>query len=200
MHNRAPWFFACYNALMAQAHEADPSLIPRLTVLVQDYFNTYAIRDSSARTLVEIAQKHPDYRQQCIAILTATLERYLRNPIELNTSLISHLLDLKARESAAMIQRVMDAGEYDRQIIGDWDQVAKSLGVVPPPPPAKPPPPSHSVLSSAAVDPAAAFLSPKPARAAATISSAPHLTDKQKEKLRAKRKKERKAKKQNRRR
>src|ERR1043165_743469 len=111
---------------MAQAHEADPSLIPRLTVLLQDYFNSFEVRDSSARSLVEIAQKHPDYRSQCIAILTATLDRYLRNPIELNTSLISHLLDLKARESAAMIQRVINAGEYDQKI-GGWNDIARTL-------------------------------------------------------------------------
>src|SRR5438874_12930885 len=110
---------------MAQAHEADPSLIPRLTVLLQDQGNRFEVRDSSARSLVEIAQKHPDYRQQCIAILTATLERYLRNPIELNTSVISHLLDLKARESAGMIQQVIAAGEYDRKVIGDWNEVSR---------------------------------------------------------------------------
>src|SRR5438445_8776396 len=119
---------------MAQAHEADPSLIPRLTVLVQDYFNTYAIRDSSARTLVEIAQKHPDYRQQCIAILTAALERYPRNPIELNTSLVSHLIELKAKESAAMIKQVIDAGEYDHRSVGNWHEVSRALGAIHSPP------------------------------------------------------------------
>src|SRR5215212_9602110 len=185
---------------MAQAHEAEPSVIPRLTVLVQDQGNTFAVRNDSARMLVEIARKHPDYRQQCIAILTATLERYPRNPIELNTSLISQLIELKARESASMIQQVIAAGEYDRKAIGDWQQVSRTLGVYQPPPAAPPSPPPASRLSSAAVDPAAAFLSPDPAAAAATISSAPHLTDKQREKLRARRKAERKAKKQNRRR
>src|SRR5258706_1857699 len=186
---------------MAQAHEADPALMPSLAVLLQDYFNPVEVRDSSARSLVEIAQKHPDYRSHCIAILTATLDRYLRNPIELNTSLISHLLQLKASESAAMIQRVMNAGEYDRKI-GDWNDIARTLGVLSPPapPPAQPPPRSATVLPNAAVDPAAAFLSPDPAGAAATVSSAPHLTDNQREKLRANRQKERKAKKQNRRR
>jgi hypothetical protein len=185
---------------MAQAHEADPSLISRLTVLVQDQANTFEVRDSSARALVEIAQKHPDYRQQCIAILTATLERYLRNPIELNTSIIANLLELKAREASAMIQQVIQAGEYDRKVIGDWQDVSRALGVFQPSASSAPPPPPASRLSSAAVDPAAAFLSPDPAHAAATISAAPHLTDKEREKLRAKRKKERKARKQNRRR
>src|SRR4030095_16427040 len=117
---------------MAQAHEADPSLIPRLTVLVQDQGNTFEIRDASARALVEIAQKHPDYRQQCIAILTATLERYLRNPLEVHTSIISHLLDLKAREAVNMIQQVIQAGEYDRKAIGDWQDVSRALGVFQP--------------------------------------------------------------------
>jgi len=184
---------------MAQAHEAEPALIPRLTVLVQDQGNPFAVRDESARALVEIARKHPDYRQQCIAILTATLERFLRNPIELNTSLISHLIELKARESASMIQQVIAAGEYDRKAVGDWQEVSRTLGVFQPHSAASPPPPA-SRLSSAAVDPAAAFLSPDPAAAAATISTAPHLTEKQREKLRARRKAERKAKKQNRRR
>jgi hypothetical protein len=185
---------------MAQAHEAEPSLIPRLTVLIQDQGNTFAVRNDSAQMLVEIARKHPDYRQQCIAILTATLERFLRNPIELNTSLISHLLELKARESAGMIQQVMAPGEYDRKAVGDWQEVSRSLGVFQPAAPSPAPPPPASTLSSAAVDPAAAFLSVDPAAAAATISAAPHLSDKQKEKLRAKHKAERKAKKQNRRR
>jgi len=184
---------------MAQAHEADPSLIPRLTILLQDQAKPYDVRDSSARALVEIAQKHPDYRHQCIAILTAALERYPRNPIELNTSLISHLLNLKAKESATMIQQVIQAREYDENAVGNWHDVSKLLGIFPAPPPSAAPPPA-SMLSSAAVEPAAAFLSPNPARAAATISSAPHLTDKQKDKLRTKRKAERKAKKQNRRR
>ena len=93
---------------MAQTHEADPSLIPRLTVLVQDQGKSFQVRDDSARELVKIAQKHPDYRQQCIAILTATLERYPRNPIELNTSLIANLIDLKE------IKRCIDYGAGKR--------------------------------------------------------------------------------------
>src|SRR3954471_7250972 len=125
---------------MAQAHEADPSLIPRLTVLVQDQGNTFAVRDDSARALVEIALKHPDYRQQCIAILTATLERYPRNPIELNTSLISQLIDLKAKESATMIQQVVRAGEYDVKEVGGWQEISRELGVFQPSPPSSAPP------------------------------------------------------------
>ena len=190
---------------MAQAHEADPSLIPRLTVLVQDQGNSLQVRDDAARGLVEIARKQPDYRQQWIAILTATLERYLRNPIELNTSVISQLIELNGREAAGMIRQVMAAGEYDRKLIGDWQDVSRALGVFDEHSAAPAPPPPVSRLADAAVDPAAAFSSGEATRAAAmgaaaTISAAPHLTDKQKEKLRAKRKAERKAKKQNRRR
>jgi hypothetical protein len=101
-----------------------------------------------------------------------------------------------------MIWQVMQAGEYDKKAIGTWQEISRELGVLQhqPPPSTAPPQPPASMLSSAAVEPAAAFLSPDPARAAATISSAPHLTDKQRQKLRAQRKAERKAKKQNRRR
>ena len=99
-----------------------------------------------------------------------------------------------------MIRQVIVAGEYDRKAIGDWQEVSRALGVLQAHASAPAPPSPGTMLSSAAVDPAAAFLSPDPAAAAATISSGPHLTDKQREKLRAKRKAERKAKKQNRRR
>ncbi len=184
---------------MPETNPPNPALIPRLTILLQDQSNSQSIRDSSAKALVEIAQKYPEYRGQCIAILTSTLERYPRNPIELNTALIGELIDLKARESAVMIQQVIQAGEYDRQTIGNWHDVARALGVLHPPPPPTPPS-AGSVLSSAAAHAAAANLSPNPALAAATIASGPHLTPKQKDKLRAKRKQERKSKKQNRRR
>src|SRR6266581_361419 len=129
---------------MAAAHEADPSSISRLTVLLQDQGNRFEVRDSSAGTLVQIAQRHPDYRQQCIAILTAALERYPRNPIELNTSLVAHLIELKAKESAAMIKQVIDAGEYDHRSVGNWQEVSRALGTIQAPPAAASPPPPAS--------------------------------------------------------
>ncbi|HEV8606370.1 MAG TPA: hypothetical protein VGQ99_13440 [Tepidisphaeraceae bacterium] len=173
----------------------DPANISHLTILLQDQSNPHLTRESAARDLVQIANTHPDYRSQCIAILTAALERYQRNPIELNTSLISHLIDLKAKESAAMIQQVIKAGEYDRQSLPDWSTISKRLGIV-----ATQPTPSRPLpASDTAAKPEETF-APNPALAAATIASAPHLTPKQKDKLRAKRKQERKARKQNRRR
>src|SRR3954465_8348501 len=108
---------------------ADPAQIPTLTIQLQDQSNTFPIRDSAAGQLVNIAQNHPDYRHQCIAIITAALERYQRNPIELNTLLIRHLIDLKGAESAHMIEQVVKAGEYDRGI-GDWRRISQELGVV----------------------------------------------------------------------
>src|SRR5438046_2303807 len=98
---------------------ADPAQISTLTVQLQDQAKNFSIRDSAAGQLVEIAQSHSDYRHQCIAILTTTLERYQRNPIELNTLLIKHLITLKATESQNMVEQVIQAGEYDRGI-GDW--------------------------------------------------------------------------------
>src|SRR6267142_4341466 len=108
---------------------SDPSQISSLTIQLQDQSNTFPIRDLAAGQLVGIAQNHPDYRHQCIAIITATLERYQRNPIELNTLLIRHLIDLKATESAQMVEQVVKAGEYDRGI-GDWRRISQELGVV----------------------------------------------------------------------
>jgi hypothetical protein len=189
--------------------EARPSEIPQITIILQDQAKDKSSRDAAAHLLVEIAQTYPDYRAQCVAILTATLERYQRNPIELNTSLIGHLITLKASESAALVQQVVKAGEYD-QSIGDWRRISRELGVVEKRPEPLPQPEASALQSAAALpkppsDKPPEFFSPispdpNPAAAAATIAAGPRLTPKQKEKLRDKRKQERKAKKQNRRR
>ena len=180
----------------------DPAQIPSLTIQLQDQSNSFPIRDSAAGQLVQIAQNHPDYRHQCIAILTAALERYQRNPIELNTLLIKHLTALKASESAHMVEQVIKAGEYDRGI-GDWRQISRELGIN------SNPHPAASIASQLNKQPASnpapvanprPSISPNPSLAAATIASAPRLSPEEKDKLRTKRKKERKSKKQNRRR
>jgi hypothetical protein len=182
---------------------AGPSEISELTIVLQDQAKDQASRNAAAQALVEIAQTFPDYRGQCVAILTATLERYQRNPIELNTALISHLITLKGAESAPLVQQVVKAGEYDKSI-GDWNRISRQLGVIEkrPAPAPQPKPPATSTPASKPPpsDKPPEFFSPNPAAAAATIATGPRLTPKEKDKLRAKRKQERKAKKQNRRR
>jgi hypothetical protein len=184
---------------MSEASAAD---IPILTAIIQDQSKDREARDAAATSLVEVAQQNPDYRGQCVAILTSTLERYQRNPIELNTSLISHLMTLKASESAGLIQQVVKAGEYDRAM-GDWTRISRGLGVQKRPAPAGAmahaalPNASSSLVSS---DKPVEFFSPDPAAAAATIAAGPRLTSKERERLRARKKQERKARKQNRRR
>jgi len=194
--------------------EANPADIPKLTIAVQDQSRDYTARESSATSLVQIAQTNPDYRGQCIAILTATLERYQRNPIELNTSLIGHLMSLKASESAALVQQVVKAGEYDKAI-GDWARISRELDFVEKRPeavaarkaavPARAVAAGHTESSAPLAKPEppekpVEFFSPNPAAAAATIAAGPRLSPKEKDKLRSTRKQERKAKKQNRRR
>jgi len=182
---------------------SSPSDIPQLTVVLQDQAQHLSTRDSAANSLLAIAQQTPDYRAQCVAILTSTLERYQRNPIELNTSLIGHLITLKAIESAALVQQVVKAGEYDRSL-GDWTRVSRQLGVaenraaaVSTPAKTASPNASTAPVSS---DKPVEFFSPNPAAAAATIAAGPRLTSKDREKLRARKKQERKNRKQNRRR
>src|SRR5688572_28548082 len=195
---------------MSAMAEATPSDIPRLTVVLQDQAKDAPARDSAAHALVNVTQASPDYRGQCVAILSSTLERYQRNPIELNTSLIAPLITLKGAESATLVQQVVKAKEYEPAELGDWASISKKLGVQ-----SKPAPVAAAQKSPAAADPASGssspassasadslkpeFFSPNPAAAAATIASAPRLSPKEKDKLRAKRKQERKAKKQNRR-
>jgi hypothetical protein len=120
-----------------------PAAMSELTAFLADESASTLARDAAAAGVKEIALRHPDFRPACVAILTTALERFHRNPQDLNALLITHLMDLEAKESALKIKAAFDAGEVDASICGTWGEVRKELGVVDAPQrqaPARPPP------------------------------------------------------------
>lgn len=100
----------------AAAYLADPAhrMYPRTTV---------------ATGLQRIAKAWPESRPRVLEILNRQLARHEEQDADFNAFLIDDLIELKARESAELIERAFAAGRVDPTINGDWLQVRKLLGV-----------------------------------------------------------------------
>ncbi|WP_026731301.1 HEAT repeat domain-containing protein [Fischerella sp. PCC 9605] len=106
-----------------------PAAIPALQAYLADSSHDSYDRATAATSLTKIAENHPDTRNQCIAILTQQLELFADNDIELNAFLIGELIDLKAVESASVMERAFAAERVVPFIVGDWNEVQVSLGL-----------------------------------------------------------------------
>jgi len=62
-------------------------------------------------------------RDEIVAILTRQLDLFERADEELNAFVISALLDLKAVESAPVMERAFAADRVDLSVCGDWSNV-----------------------------------------------------------------------------
>lgn len=103
--------------------------IPTLEAYLQDLsHNAYNLADA-ATSLTKVAERHPDLRDKCVAVLTQRLEDFANNDLELNAFFIGELIDLQAVESAPVIERAFAANRVSTVIVGDWDMVQVELGL-----------------------------------------------------------------------
>ena len=103
--------------------------IPALAAYLADQQKAEFPRVSTASGLREIAMRHPETRDQVIEILTRQLANYELEAYDLNALIICDLLDLKAVESAEVIERAYAAGVVDEGIVGCWSTVREELGI-----------------------------------------------------------------------
>lgn len=87
-------------------------------------------RVAAARSVSLIGSADPDYRDECVDILTRQLQQFKTNEKVLNAFLISYLIDLNAVESADTIEKAYAAERVDLTILGDWEDVQIQLGVL----------------------------------------------------------------------
>ncbi len=106
-----------------------PAAIPALAAYLADTSQAIFPRTTALNCLEDIAIDHPETRQECVAIFTHQLESFAENGSELNGFLIGSLVDLKAVESAPLIERAFAADTVDRMLVGDWDDVQVELGL-----------------------------------------------------------------------
>jgi hypothetical protein len=107
-----------------------PSIAPAGALLADPAEDLFA-RWAAARTLGEVANRHPDARGEAVAELTAALSRWSGQDPVLNAVLISQLVDLGATDAAPLMESAFEAGEVDLEIQGDWEDVQVRLGLIP---------------------------------------------------------------------
>ena len=85
--------------------------IPMVTEYLDDVSHSESARIAAATSLGRIAELHPESRSECIAALSAELEKFSINSNTLNRFLIVPLAQLKAVEAAPLLQRAIAAGQ-----------------------------------------------------------------------------------------
>ncbi len=107
-----------------------PAAIPAVVEYLADASHGRWARVAAASSLKEIGQRHPDTRAECVAVLTRQLEHFADQDETLNADLVGTLLDLKAAESAPVMERAFAAGRVELAVAGDWEEVQVELGLL----------------------------------------------------------------------
>ena len=120
----------CYtDELPTVLAQIGPVAIPDLIAYLGNPHYNSDQRTMIAESLAVIGIEYPDFRDQCVEILTQRLADYANNPNELNGWLVCYLMDLKAVESASVIEAGFAADAINPFIAGDWYDVQVELGL-----------------------------------------------------------------------
>ena len=106
-----------------------PVAIPALTAYLASASHGLWARAAACAALTKIGQKHPEARDDCVAVLTRQLERFPEQDPTLNADLIVGLVELNAVESAPVMERSFAANAVDLMMMGDWEDVQVELGL-----------------------------------------------------------------------
>ena len=97
-----------------------------LSEYLADRNNAEFPRISTANGLCEIGKRHPETRDHIIGVLANQLAKHEPEVYHLNAFLVGYLADLKASESAEVIERAFAAGLVDETVCGEWTTSAKN--------------------------------------------------------------------------
>jgi hypothetical protein len=86
-------------------------------------------RATAADGLKELAERHPQTRDEVVKALCDALSPFQETDTSLNAFVICDLLDLKATDAAELIERVFAADRVDITISGNWNDLREELGV-----------------------------------------------------------------------
>ncbi len=99
-----------------------PAAIPALSAYLADTSHEMYSRSYASNGIIEIADRYPESREECIAIISNQLENFEENDEELNAFLVTNLLQIKAVETLSLIERAFKADKVDDFIV-DLDDV-----------------------------------------------------------------------------
>ncbi len=86
-------------------------------------------RVAAAKAISLMGREHPETRADCIARLSAQLDRFAEQSETLNAFLISPLMDLRAVEAMVVIERAFASGRVDESVAGDVEDVQIEFGL-----------------------------------------------------------------------
>lgn len=86
-------------------------------------------RICAAHMLSKIADRHPEQRDDAVSRFEGLLKNCPHNDSTLNAFLVSYLMNLKATESAEVIERAFAGRCVDEATVGGWGKVREELGV-----------------------------------------------------------------------
>lgn len=101
-----------------------------LARLALDKDTRWIVAASAANALEEIAKRFPEARGAVVDALQRQLRWWARQDEDLNASLVSSLVDLRAVEAAPVIEEAFLAGAVDESLVGDWEDVQVELGLL----------------------------------------------------------------------
>jgi hypothetical protein len=104
-------------------------VVTALSEYLADRNNKEFSRISTANGLCQVGKRHPETRPQVVEILANQLAKQEPGVYALNGFLVGYLADLKAVESAEVIERAFAAGVVDEMVWGDWATIREELGV-----------------------------------------------------------------------
>ena len=108
-----------------------PAAIPALTAYLADTSHLLFSRVAASGCLQHVGAAHPEARAECVAAITRQLERFAENDPALNGDLVASLLELKAVESASVMERAFAATRVDLSVTGDWEDAQVEFGLKP---------------------------------------------------------------------
>ena len=112
-----------------------PGIIPVLSDYLMEPLHELYSHVAVTSGLEKIGKQYPNARDECVAVFVKALEEHRENNATLNGFIISSLIDLKAVETAPLIEQAFDAETVDESIAGDLEEVLYELGIGPKPPP-----------------------------------------------------------------
>jgi hypothetical protein len=106
-----------------------PAAIPSIAALLTDLTIHSSPACIAMSGLTEIVKRHPERRDECVAILIRTLERATETKPETNGWAVGALLDLHAVEAIETIREAFRLDLVDPSMAGDLEDVEVELGL-----------------------------------------------------------------------
>lgn len=106
-----------------------PPAIAGLVPYFRDASQPELARMVAQECLSSIAQNYPETQDRYLQELVACLERYEENLPVTNAAVIAGLIDLKAVETAPLIEAAYRAERVDLSFVGTWASVQVELGL-----------------------------------------------------------------------